>query len=310
MILLINFFQLVLNDPRIAREKKRKFIEDHLQRLAANNTANQYDLLINAMEAAYDAYFGKLTDRDTLFAIQQSRTQSMNNVKKLFIDTVQQREGLIRNFFNDTSPQYQEFFPNGLTEYDNSTLQNVETLMTRMVTACTNHQLVLGLPVVAEFTAIKNNFLLARGAQLVKKGEVTDKSAEIETAEVAVNRQFQINLLTLALEFLGDAEGLKFFDESIVRVPSNKDNDGLGRIIGTIKLKVVGTPIADAILHVEDGGINDAHSKNDGTFRTNNLVVGIYTITITKPGYKTLTLQVEIIDEGDTVLDAEMELES
>ena len=220
-----NFFEIQFDDPNINRQQLRKFTEDHLKRLATNNTANLYDQLLTDTQDAYEDYFGALNDHDTNSAVQQSRTKSMNNVLSQFIALVSKRAGLITNFFDKDSPEYQEFFPHMLTEYSRAGLENVETLMTRMVNAATKHAATVGVALSAEFAALKTAFLTARGQQLTQKTMVDQSSDSSNTTRDTLEVQLTKNLLTIALNNIGNAAAAKlFFDQSIINRPKHNDN--------------------------------------------------------------------------------------
>jgi len=99
MMNLERFFEIQFNDVIIIRERLRKFVEDHLQRLSVQNTANQYDQMITDTQAVYESFFGAIQDKDTRFSLQQSRTKSMNNVMESFKKAVSLREGVDKKLF-------------------------------------------------------------------------------------------------------------------------------------------------------------------------------------------------------------------
>ena len=225
MINIERFFEVQFDDPNINRQQLRKFTEDHLKRLAVNNDKNLYDLMITDTQAAYETYFGALTDTDVSNSVQQSRTKSMNNIKKLIQTTLSRRAGLITNSIDKDIPEYQEFFPHGLTEYSNATLENIETLMDRMITASAAHADLLGNTLTAEFANLKAQFLSARGKQLSQKG-ATDKASETtEESRHIIEIQLTKNLLTIALNNIGNiAAAALFFDKSIIGRSSSGDD--------------------------------------------------------------------------------------
>jgi len=218
MINLSTFFKVHFNNNKISDNNLKKFTEIHLQRLAAKNGGGQYTTMITDTTTAYTNYFGKMTNEDTKFAIQQGMTFTMNNVVKSFKETVSQKEGTIRGQWGVQSAEYQEFFPLGVTEYSNGILANMELLMTRFADAATLHQAQLGAPFVNTFTGLKTSFINARQAQLLKIGEVTDAKTETSQNRDLLEIQLMKNVLNLAIEYLGnEAEGLDFFDQSFIR---------------------------------------------------------------------------------------------
>lgn len=130
---LISYFVNIFDTPRISDEKLRIFAEIHLAQLIANNPGAIYNTIIAALTADYNAYFGAITDEDTINAVKEGSTIAMKNIFKQFKDKASRQEGLVRAKFGKTSPEYQEFYPLEISEYINSTLVNVETLMTRII---------------------------------------------------------------------------------------------------------------------------------------------------------------------------------
>lgn len=225
MIKLETFFKNHFDTDRISDDNLRKFTEIHLQKLAAKNTGGEFTQMITDTTDAYNLYFGKIVDEDTKFAVQQGLTITVNNAVETFKAAVRRRAGLIVSVFGENSAQYQEFFPLGLTEYSNATLQNVETLMNRMVNAATKYSVELTPAVATEFQGYLTTYQTARTAQLLKKGEVTDaKSATSDNRDV-VEVQLMKNVLTIAAMFVGNVSAcVDFFDQSFIR-GSNDDED-------------------------------------------------------------------------------------
>ena len=221
MMDLQRYFEIAFEDERISDDDLRKFTEDHLRRLTANDPDHEFGALVTATAAAYSDFFGGISDEDTQAAVRQGLTIAMKDALEGFKAHVRRREGLIRSTWDKDSPEYTEFFPRGLNEYNQVTLGNAETLMTRFVNAATAHQATLGQPVVDEFAQLKEAFVSARTAQLEKKAAVSGSKAEAAAARAALEKQLTVNLLTLALKFVGQPEqGMAFFDQSIIRPAS------------------------------------------------------------------------------------------
>ncbi len=227
MMNLRSFFKVVFANEQISDEKLAKFTEIHIQKMAANNNNGRYTTLITEASAAYEAYFGAVKEEDTKYAVQQSHTKSMQAVFEEFKKTVSQKEGAVRSNWNVDSPTYQEFFPLGVTEYSTSTLANVELLMNRMVTAARAHEKELGEAFLTIFTDIETRFIAARTTQLHKKGEVSGSKDAAARKRDNLERQLMKNLLTLALEYMGDPDrGMDFFDQSFIHKVGGKEEDG------------------------------------------------------------------------------------
>ena len=59
MLNLINFFRILFNTSRISDLNLRKFCEDNLQRMIANNPGGIYTILITDTTTAYNGYYGQ-----------------------------------------------------------------------------------------------------------------------------------------------------------------------------------------------------------------------------------------------------------
>src|SRR4051812_45423045 len=100
------FFTNFLDTKNISDDHIREFTEIHLQRLTANNPGGIYSTMITDTTTVYTAYFGSISDEDLKFSLQQGCTISMNAALKGFIQTVQQKEGIIKGTWGKASAQY------------------------------------------------------------------------------------------------------------------------------------------------------------------------------------------------------------
>jgi len=224
---LLTYFKNIFDTKEISDENLRKFTEIHIQRLTNNNTGGIYDALILALVTAYTSYFGSITDEDTKTALKEGATVAMNIDMKAFKDAASQKEGIVRGIYGVKSPVYQEFYPHGITEYTNSTLENVETLMTRIVNAATNHQADIGDDFVNLFTLLKNNFGSTRTAQLALMAEVEGKKDSTIANRNKVESQLMKNLLVIASNNIGNTDAMNtYFDQSFIRPKKHKSFSG------------------------------------------------------------------------------------
>ena len=226
MINMETFFKNHFNTNRISDDNLRKFTEIHLQSMAAKNGGGEFTTMITDTTNAYTNYFGSMTDEDTKFAVQQGLTIAVNNAVENFKKAVSQKEGIVRGNFGKDSPEYQEFFPLGLTEYSQATLQNIEMLMQRMVTAANAHVGVLGIPFLTEFQGYLSAYSSARGAQLQKIGEVADSKTDTSFKRDVVEIELMKNVHLIGAMYVGDLNTcMDFFDQSFVRDSSSVEDE-------------------------------------------------------------------------------------
>lgn len=226
MINMETFFKNHFNTSKISDDNMRKFAEIHLQRLAAKNGGGEFTTMITDTTTAYTNYFGSITDEDTKFAVQQGLTIAVNNAVENFKKAVSQKEGLVRAMFGKDAPEYQEFFPLGVTEYSKATLQNVEMLMNRFVTAANKFAVQLGAALETEFQGYLTAFTTARTSQLLKLGEVADAKTDASFKRDDVEIELMKNVHLIGAMFVGDINTcMDFFDQSFVRDSSNGDDE-------------------------------------------------------------------------------------
>jgi hypothetical protein len=226
MINLETLFKNHFNTTKISDDKMQKFADIHLQRLAANNGGGEFTTLITDTTTAYTGYYGTITDEDTKFAVQQGLTITMNNAVEAFKKAVSQKEGIVKGNFGKDSAEYQEFFPNGASEYSQAILANIEMLMDRFIHAANDHVGVLGIPFLTEFQNYKTDYTAARDAQLQKIAEVADSKTESHQNRDVLELQLHTNLHTIAAMFPGDVDRcMDFFDQSFIRDSNNGDDE-------------------------------------------------------------------------------------
>ncbi len=169
--------------------------------------------------------------------IQKGDTLDVDKHIDNFQRLVRRREGAIQSFFGNDSSQYMEFFPQGLTEYNEATKANIVALMTRMKDRSIHYAAELGTAMGTEFTTVLNNYVAQRNEQLLTFGEVEVLRTTTATARAALVAQLGLNLLFIAGKNLGHPDRLDdFMDQSIIRRPSDNEDGTLDGIVqgGTI----------------------------------------------------------------------------
>ncbi|HLG35930.1 MAG TPA: carboxypeptidase-like regulatory domain-containing protein [Bacteroidia bacterium] len=305
MIRFEHFYKNFFDTKNISDDRLKKFAEHHLGALTANNSGGMFTTLLNDTNTAYNNYFGKISDEDINFAVQQSLTMSADNLIRTFKETVSRKEGLIASTFGTDSPAYQEFFPLGLTEYRHATKANVELLMNRMVSAANAHSAELGAPLAQLFTDILSNYGTARTNQLGKKGAVSANKTATKGARTALEIQLLKNIFYVGFQFAGDVERCtRFFDQSIIRYRIRSASDGKGRVKGIVTGN--GIPLPAAVIEFADVKVRRAKSKAEGNFRTPNVATGMRILKVSHPKFKMAEFRINVVDKGDTPLDVNL----
>lgn len=203
------FFKIHFDSVEISDDELNLYTAENIKRLAA---VPRFSEITASLLAAHSVYFGAITDEATNAAIQKGLTHSMETAKDAFFKTAGRHEGAIRSKFGENSPEYLRFFPVGLTEYREATMENIDQKLTRLAKAFSDLGSRLDPEVVADFTAASVGgapprgvipaFQSARAAQLVAKAANNASKMPSATTREALEIECQRALLTVALDAL------------------------------------------------------------------------------------------------------------
>jgi len=197
-------------------------VDRHIAKLENHNPGGIYDQNVTDTKAKQEVLKSIISARDSEGTEQLGSTIVMDAAKAAFIKFAQIREGALKSTFEGTdAAQYKEFLPGGLTEIDNSTLANIETIMDRWVTKATLYETELGTPFKTDCIAKRTSFLTARAAQLTNIGQVSDLTSAVKAALKQMALQLTTNVRDTAKNNTGveNAANL-FFDQQFFQRPN------------------------------------------------------------------------------------------
>lgn len=217
MIDLIRYFKILFISLRVGRERLKNFTEDHIQRLNSVNPGGIFTTILTDVTNAYTAYFGDMADEGLAQAVLESRTVAQEASRKALADFISRAEGIVSFTWGKTSPEYQEFYPQGIVEYTEATISELETHSLRFINSASAHAASLPATFVADATALRNTFISNRNAQLGQKGIVANERSQLTGTKLALCTQLTKNVLTIALQYVGDeTKAAVYFDQSIL----------------------------------------------------------------------------------------------
>jgi hypothetical protein len=217
MIQLFKYFRILFLSAQISRERLKGFCEDHIQRLAANNPGGIFTTILTNVTNAYNAYYGDLSSAVTNLAAREGLTTAMKAARAALEKNISLNEKLIAFTYAGNPVKYSQFFPDGITEYLRADLATFGTITDRFKNALTLNSADFTPAFIAAFTAVHNTFVANRNAQLTAKGEVEAEISDMATTKPALAKQLTTNLLTIALEYVGDeSKSALYFDQAIL----------------------------------------------------------------------------------------------
>lgn len=227
---LAKLFTILFMNAEIIDLRLKAFVQNFLKKLAIQNTANQFDTMLNDSEAMYTAYFGAINDKDTLTAMKEARTMSVDNVIKDVADFVRNNVDYIAGKLGRTNPDFHEIFPNQPGEYYEATKTNIEVLLHRLVTGCTTFETQLGAQLKTDAISLETKYLTARGEQLSKMGALDSERNTVIDARTQLAIQMQKNLFDLAKLNIGHPERFNNFFTLHLLLPHSHTNEA-GEIV-------------------------------------------------------------------------------
>ncbi len=162
----IRFVNNIFDDQNFSDKSLRIFTEDHLIRLANNNTSGTYTPLLLATTTRYTIFYGDLSSEDIKKAISQGFTLGTNFARTAFLKGLSDYKNLIAFRVKENTPAYEEFFPHGVSEFYEAPLDGLSIIMDRLMAASNTHLLVSDPTEVAAMLVLVNNYKAARTAQL------------------------------------------------------------------------------------------------------------------------------------------------
>jgi len=227
---LIYYLRNFYNSELITSPRFALHVQDFLDRTTSRNLNGQFDIILANTTPAYVNFFNLISGESTDKAIQKGKTMLVDNIVDQFKKKVQRDYPVITSVFYKDTPEYKEFFPNGLTEYDNITRANTEILMNRMIAAITNHQSGgINPTMLAAYNGIRTSYQSSHTAQAGKKSDVTTDKTQGGQARKALEQIMFANIHTLAAQFAADISQVKeFFNTSLLYYVGHEGQSELG----------------------------------------------------------------------------------
>lgn len=219
-----NVFKVFFVSIKISEANFIRFVEDHLQRLIANNPGGAYATLISALTTLMKNLMTAIDQRNIHQAWQESRTASVDQLIAEFKTMMSRLHTSITDIWDENHAYYEEFFPRGLEEYTTCTKGNIVSLMNRFIAACDARSTLLPTGIADGLIALKATYETSRSNQLGMIGSTDGNRVDVAEARQAVAVQVTKNMHTLAIDFIGRLDKVPvYFDQSIITRPIHQN---------------------------------------------------------------------------------------
>ena len=221
------FFTNLYDVPRIIDARLQVFTRNAIAAVNNSNPSNVFDAHVAALQASYDTYFGKSETKGVAKAERKGKTKTLNTITKEFADTVREKYNFIASVFPETSAQYTEFFPTGLTEFSRLTRANILAVSHRIATKATEYKAQLGGQAFADiFTGYETAIEAAIKEQNKGKTKVKSLQSDVINSRQPVEDALMKLMYKIGDTYWPDAEKCQsYFDFSLLFAASNSDED-------------------------------------------------------------------------------------
>lgn len=218
----MKYFRILFLSSKISRERFKAFCEDHIQRLTTNNPGGIFTGELTAVTNLYNIYFGDLASESLNQALQEGKTIAMTESREELENFISDGEKLVAYTYRNENDVYQEFFPQGITEYITADLPTYGTITKRLKDAPALHAADFTPAFITDYNTLQGTFVRNRNAQLAAKSAVAAEVSDMATSKPALAKQLTTNLLTIALRFVGDeSKADVYFDQAILNAAFN-----------------------------------------------------------------------------------------
>lgn len=239
MVTIERIFTGLFNNKNITTERLVKYGEDQVSKTETNNPAGIYTVIINETKAKIDNVQGNLDNAQISHATGKGGTVEKNETRKECEAFVSNGEGLIKYHFNEGSPIYIEFFPNGLSNFTNASDTEFVTLMNAFVTTAKKYDVKLGVAFGNDADTKTKAFINSAKDHTQDNSNISTARSNEKVAHAELAMQLTKNVLTIALNNLGNVDVVKtYFNLSLLYGAYHQQTFNL-----TLKSNEVQTPI-------------------------------------------------------------------
>jgi hypothetical protein len=242
------FFSDLFDAESIIDSRLQVFCRFVIATLTSANIGGILDSVLDPLNNAYELYFDGLKGKSINKSIKMGSTANLNTLVRNFADAVREKYNLIASKYPKGTPEYVEFFPNGLSAFSKLTRGNILLITNQFYITADKYKSTLGgIPFATKFFDYNTNIIAALEIQTDKKGKVKSINADIITSRAP------LELALMAVMFkVGDlyapnwGKCLSFFDFNLLEANHHKKGTTLkGSLIALEKNNCMDLPLQE-----------------------------------------------------------------
>lgn len=305
---LINQF----DDLRYSHEDFKQFTIDLRGSLRSNTAASGLSpAQMTAFSDAADAYLAVVGDSKSSLAYQKGSTAGENASWKIVVEGVRSKEALLRSRYAKGSPVYLQFFPQGLSVFNNTKKGDRVDLLDNLIVRFTNF--AVDFPgAAAEMTTLKTNYLSTVETQADAKGSTKGDKDQRDLSRLALANLMYDSWLTIASANRGNPDIIStFFNVSIFDKGTNSANDNKGNaLFVTRNTSEIPEPnVKIIVLTLDNIVVKTGFTNTNGRLTLKNLPVGQFLLRAEKEQFvANIPAFIEVLDDQDITVNITMHL--
>ena len=201
------FFGNLFDNIHITPGRLYLFSEDTLAKLKSCNPNHAYDDIIALITPLYNQFRNEVSNVDISQNLQKGNTSVLDKFTLNIRHSISNLEGVIAYAIGGKDkPCFLEFFPHGLTEYDNARRIEMYLLMSRLDKLADKYSKELGSTITAELKGFKTDWDAAFDEQGSSKADVSINRTAKTIARTALELALMKAIHTVALQNIGNID--------------------------------------------------------------------------------------------------------
>lgn len=224
------FTKNLLASDTFSRNEINLFTVDFLSRLSTIQNSvlpsADKDLLDNLHQAFVSTYGGLSTNS----AAQKGGTMSRQEAFEAIVEFISREEGAIKSKFGKKTPAYTEFYPQGITEYRNASVEGIKVLLFRYSAAANKYKAQLSADFIRNLGTLQTAYIDARDTQVSSKSIRKSAETEMQKNRKALTEHLTKCILIIAANTIdNEAAFSSYFNFGLLEVdndnPTPPDNE-------------------------------------------------------------------------------------
>lgn len=236
-------------------------------------------------------------------AFQKGSTTDEGGAWDLAVEEVRRKEGLVRSKYKKGTGVYFQFFPQGLTPFNQAKKGDRLDLLDNLILRFGNF--AADFPgAAATMASTKQTYMESAETQSDAKGSTKGGRTKRDLSRKALaNNMYEI-WLTICMANKGNPDIIPvFFNTAVFDKGSNNNNNNTG----TIRLSVLdysGNPIVNGFVEIRDQNnqiLQQGTTNNFGFFESQELALGFYDVLCKQNGFVPREMQFQVLDDSSPV---------